>query len=131
MNDFESINPVPVKVNIGDFCLFTEYIKISGNSVINEQPNVAGGTSVTNISVKNTSVILNGRLACDSDFKNFVIYAENILKNKIPVDFHYKNISFGSGCLKSYSAENKNLSVADVKLVFSVPEISEVVQNEY
>ena len=120
MNDFECINPVPVKVNIGDFCLFCEYIKISGNSVINEQPNIAGGTSV----------ILNGRLACDSDFKNFVIYAENILRNKIPVDFQYKNISFGSCCLKSYSAENKNLSVTDIKLVFSVPEISEAVQNE-
>lgn len=131
MNGFECINPVPVQINIGDFCIFCEYIKISGNSVINEQSNVSGGTSVTNRSVKNTSVILNGRLACDSDFRNFVIYAENILKNKIPVDFQYKNIFFGSGCLKSYSAENKNLSVVDIKLVFSVPEISEAVQNEY
>lgn len=129
MNDFECINPVPVQVNIGDFCLFIDYVKISGNSVINEQPNVAGGTSVTNRSIKNTLVILNGRLACDSDFRNFVIYAENILRNKTPVSFQYKDISFSSCNLKSYSAENKNLSVADVKLVFSVPEISEVVQN--
>lgn len=130
MNDFECINPVPVKVSIGDFCLFTEYIKISGNSIVNELSNISGGTSVTNRSVKNTSVILNARLACDSDLKNFVIYAENILRNKTPVNFQYKDISFSSCCLKSYSAENKNLSVADVKLIFSVPEISEAVQNE-
>ena len=91
--------------------------------------NISGGTSVTNRSIRNTSVTLSGRLACDSDFKNFVIYAENILRNKTPLSFQYKNISFSSGVLKSYSAESKNLSVTDIKLVFSVPQISEVVQN--
>ena len=119
MNDFESVNPVPVQINIGTFCMFIEYIKIAGFSVINEQSNISGGTSVTNRSIRNTSVTLSGRLACDSDFKNFVIYAENILRN----------ISFSSGVLKSYSAESKNLSVTDIKLVFSVPQISEAVQN--
>lgn len=129
MNDFESVNPVPVQINIGSFYMFIEYIKIAGFSVINEQSNISGGTSVTNRSIRNTSVTLSGRLACDSDFKNFVIYAENILRNKTPLSFQYKNISFSSGVLKSYSAESKNLSVTDIKLVFSVPQISEVVQN--
>ena len=31
MNDFESVNPVPVQINIGTFCMFIEYIKIASN----------------------------------------------------------------------------------------------------
>lgn len=129
MNGFECLNSVPVQVSIGDFILFAENIKITGNSIINEQSNISGCTSITNSSVKNTSVTLNGRLACDSDFKSFILYAENILRNKTNISFQYKNISFNQCILKSYSAENNDSGITDARLVFSVPELSEVVQN--
>ncbi|MDD6346056.1 MAG: hypothetical protein PUA51_07570 [Oscillospiraceae bacterium] len=129
MNGFECINSAPVQVSIGDFILFAENIKITGNSIINEQSNISGCTSITNSSVKNTSVTLNGRLACDSDFKSFILYAENILRNKTNISFQYKNISFNQCILKSYSAENNDSGITDARFVFSVPELSEVVQN--
>jgi len=129
MNGFEYINPAPVRVSIGDFQLFAESVKLAGNSFINEQTNVSGIVSVTNMGIRNTIVTLTARLACDSDFKSFIIYAENILKNKISASFEYRNISFNQCILKSYSAENKSSGITDIKLVFSVPEISEVNGN--
>lgn len=126
MNGFELFNPPPVQINIGSFSLFADYIKITGSSVISEQANISGGISVTNRSVKNTSVTLSGRLAGDSDFLGFIIYAENILKNKTSVSFEYKEILFNPCVLKSYSAENKDLGITEIKLIFSVSGLSEV-----
>ncbi len=129
MNNPEFINPVPSQIRIGDFIIFTDCVKITGNLILSEKSNLSGGTSVTNSGVKNSIVTLNGRLACDSDFKSFILFAENILRNKISISFQHKNISFNPCILKSYSAENKISGITDIKLVFSVSEISEVIEN--
>ncbi|MDE5946632.1 MAG: hypothetical protein K2G63_04925 [Oscillospiraceae bacterium] len=128
MNYFEHINSLPIKINIGDYYFFADSVKISGNSILNEQATVSGSTVITNSTIKNTLVTLKGSLASDSDFTSFVLYAENIFRNKISVDFTYKNIAFNLCTLKSYSSENKNddINIINIMLTFSVSELKEV-----
>lgn len=128
MSGLECINSLPVKINIGDYCFFADYIKISGSSILNEQATVSGTTAITNTTVKNTLVTLKGRLASDADFTSFVLYAENLFRNKISVDFTYKNINFSLCILKSYSSENKDddINISNIMMTFSVSELKEV-----
>lgn len=129
MNSLEFINPLPVVISVGNYDVFADSVKINGSSVLNEQSGVSGNSIITNSSIKNTVVTVSGRLASDSDFTSFVVYAENILRNKISVNFEYKNICCNSCILKSYSAENKDSGVTEIKLVFTVPSLTEVTEN--
>lgn len=123
MQTVENLNCTPYKMQIGEYSLYVEYIRVNGSMLVSECSTVSGKSVITNSSAKQTLAVVGGRLANDGEFLKFVVFVENMLKSKSITDISYCGVKFSDCILKTYSAERKERNITDIKITFMAKEV--------
>jgi len=114
----QGINPVPV--DIGDFTVYAEKIRISSSKTIAEGTTLRDELVYTKHRLKSTVLFLSGRIYGE-DGINFALFADSAIRSGLSLDIVYKNITFDSCRFISSVCEDNSDGFFDFKLEFITP----------
>ncbi len=118
MNTIKPYESVPVK--IGNFTMYCEKFKSSGNKSFLEQNTVSGDEVITNSGKKAVRIIFSGRISGDNPL-DFLTSVNNMMYSNENFSVEYKNTVFGKCQIQAFvvNDENNDFISATVTLIAS------------
>lgn len=116
MNVINSYESVPVQ--IGNFTLYCEKFKSSGNKNFSEQNTISGNEIITNSGKKAVRIIFSGRISGDNPL-DFLVSVNNLMYSTEKFSVEYKNTVFGQCQVQAFvvNDENNDFISATVTLI--------------
>ncbi|MDE6500744.1 MAG: hypothetical protein K2L10_01470 [Ruminococcus sp.] len=121
MNIIKPYESVPVK--IGNFTMYCEKFKSSGNKSFSEQNTVAGDEVITNSGKKAVRIIFSGRISGDNPL-DFLTSVNNMMYNNENFSVQYKNIVFGKCQVQAFVVNDENNDFISANITLIASEVS-------